>query len=246
MLFSCSNEKVNDSKSGNPKKETERNSNNVQSADVTNVKYSFEVNQDSLPYRGKLMQCVSWNDGRGKNKIIISHRPQYFWADENPSMGKFTNDPENEMELTEIFAYHYIWSDSLDKWKAYWTIHDYLFGCCDVYYDLVSLVKITDYDGDGKAESAFFYTIGKGTMSIDQYYRAKLIYHVNKTKLKVEGTTGRGKEFIESPDHDGIPVSEKYDGFTGEFEKYKKYAEWYWNNYHQFVLYHFGREMEEE
>ncbi len=84
------------------------------------------------------------------------------------------------------------------------------------------------------AESVFFYTIGSGTMGIDFYFRAKMIYHVGRTKLKVEGTTGLGKKWIEGKgEYDESVVHERYTGFTGGFEKNKIFAEKYWNEFHR-------------
>jgi len=118
------------------------------------VNYSFKPDSKLTPYRGKLVTAANWKDANGENIIIISNRPQYFWKEENPEMGKFVKDKENDTEIAEIFGYHYIYDTLLKKWKAYWTIHDFDFYCCDIYleYQPKSLL-ITDIDSNRKAET---------------------------------------------------------------------------------------------
>lgn len=123
---------------------------------------------------------------RGNNIIIISYRPPYNWKEENPSMAKFAPDDDYSTEITELFAYHYVYNNDLQKWKAYWTLHDFEFGSSGVGMDYQpKSLDISDRDNDGNAESSFFYTIRGGTSRNDCYYSAKLIFHPDVTKYKV-------------------------------------------------------------
>lgn len=197
------------------------------------VNYSFKPDSKITPYRGKLVTAASWKDTNGENVIIISTRPQYFWKEENPEMGKFVKDKENDTEIAEIFGYHYIYDSLLKKWKAYWTIHDFEFYCCDIYveYQPKSLL-ITDIDSNRKAESSFFYLIYRGTSGIDHYYSAKMLLHIDSVKYKAEGTTGLGKEAIESSVED--KVKESYDKKLNTLgEMYMTYAKQLWAKYHK-------------
>jgi hypothetical protein len=196
------------------------------------VNYSFKPDSKLTPYRGKLVTAANWKDANGDNIIIISNRPQYFWKKEKPEMGKFVKDKENDTEVAEIFGYHYIYDSLLKKWKAYWTIHDFDFYCCDIYieYQPKSLL-ITDIDSNRKAESSFFYLSYGGTSGIDHYYSAKMLLHVDSVKYKAEGTTGSGKEGIESS---GDKVKESYDKKLNTLgESYMTYAKQLWVKYHK-------------
>lgn len=231
LLFSCGESSTENN--SNSKDKTDSTSSDPESAEIkelSEVNYNIEIDAKTTAYKGEILASAEWNDARGKNIMIISQIPQYYWEEEKPEMKKLTTDPQGEPQVTEIFAYHYIWSDKENKWKSYWYIHDFLFGCCDVYIDLQKeSFKIIDEDKDGNAESVFFYTRGQGTNKIDGYFEAKLMYHPDATKLKVEGTSGAGKAMIESAEYDGTPVPDKYIGFTGEYEKWKTYAEKYWS-----------------
>lgn len=232
--ISCSNEnsesKNNGAENENASRDEQLENVSTDAPELKDLKFDVDIDSKETSFKGEIVASASWKDGRGKNILIISEKPQYFWKEENPSMGKLCKDPENESEVCELFAFHYIWSEDENKWKAYWTINDFLFGCCDVYmnYQKGSL-KIEDSDKDGNAETVFFYTIGAGTNSIDRYFQAKLMYHTDETKLKAEGTTGAGKAMFESTEYNGKPVETKYSGFTGPYEKYKTIAEKYWN-----------------
>lgn len=229
LLFSCgesTSEK--DAKSDKKTDSTETETKEVK--ELSKINFEAEIDKKATPFQGDVLANASWEDARGKNIMIISQIPQYYWEEEKPEMKKLTQDPQGEPQVTEIFAYHYIWSDEENKWKSYWYIHDFLFGCCDVYIDLQKeSFQILDEDKDGNAETVFFYTRGQGTMKIDGYFEAKLMYHPDATKLKVEGTAGAGKAMIESAEYDGEPVPDKYVGFTGDYAKWKTFAEKYWS-----------------
>ena len=124
---------------------------------------------------------------RGNNIIIISHRAPYDWHTENPLMEKFSPyGKDGYDQLAELFAYHYIYSNDLQKWKAYRTLHDFAFGESGIGMDYQpKSLDISDRDNDGNAESSFFYTIRGGTSRNDCYYSAKLIFHPDVTKYKV-------------------------------------------------------------
>jgi hypothetical protein len=238
-LFSCGNKDTENEKKEKNRNSELKNENTSENTEqektrITDLSFDIKIDEKQTSFKGEIVASASWNDARGKNILIISEKPQYFWNEENPAMRKLCKDPENESEVCELFAFHYVWSDEENKWKKYWTINDFLFGCCDVYmnYQKESL-KIEDSDEDGKAETVFFYTIGQGTNSIDRYFKAKLIYHPDDTKLKAEGTTGAGKEYIETPDMGIKPVAVKFEGFTGANEKWKSNAEKYWKECHE-------------
>ncbi len=235
LLFSCgetSSEKNSTTDNKTDTSSTESESTEIK--ELSEINYDTNIDEKATPIKGEVISTANWYDARGKNIMIISQIPQYYWEEEKPEMKKLTTDPEGEPQVTEIFAYHYIWSDEENKWKSLWYIHDYLFGCCDVYIDLQKeSFKIMDEDKDGKAETIFFYTRGQGTNKIDGYYEAKLMYHPDATKLKVEGTTGAGKAMIESPEYNNEPVPTKFIGFAGEYEKYEANAEKYWNECHE-------------
>lgn len=235
LLFSCgesSTEK--NSKSSDKTDSTTSDTESEIVKELSEINYEVDIDEKATPFKGEMTASASWNDARGKNIMIISQIPQYYWEEEKPEMKKLSKDPEGEPQVTEIFAYHYIWSDEENKWKSFWYIHDFLFGCCDVYIDLQKeSFQILDEDKNGEAETVFFYTRGQGTNKIDGYYDAKLMYHPDVTKLKVEGTTGAGKAMIESPEYNNEPVPIKFVGFTGKYEKYKANAEKFWNECHE-------------
>lgn len=238
LAVSCGNKGSENDNKKNTDSETKKDDPSEKPAEektgVSDLRFDIKIDDKQTSFKGKVVASASWNDARGKNILIVSEKPQYFWEEENPSMRKLCKDPENESEVCELFAFHYIWSEEENKWKKFWTINDFLFGCCDVYmnYQKESL-KIEDSDEDGKAETVFFYTIGQGTNSIDRYFKAKLIYHPDDIKLKAEGTTGAGKEYIETPEMEVKPVAVKYEGFSGGNEKWKANAEKYWNECHE-------------
>jgi len=235
LLFSCGESTTESASNTNDKTDsTSTEEVTKELKELSEINYNFEVDKKETAFKGDVIASAEWSDARGKNIMIISQIPQYYWEEEKPEMKKLSKDPEGEPQVTEIFAYHYIWSDEEKKWKSFWYIHDFLFGCCDVYIDLQKeSFKILDEDKNGEAETVFFYTRGQGTARIDGYQEAKLMYHPDATKLKVEGTTGAGKSMIETPENNIDPVPLKFEGFVGEYKKHKALAEKYWNEFHE-------------
>jgi hypothetical protein len=235
LLLSCGESTTEKDSSSNGKTDsTSTESELATTKELSEINYEIDIDEKTTPFKGEITASAEWNDARGKNRMIISQIPQYYWEEEKPEMKKLSKDPEGEPQVTEIFAYHYIWSDEENKWKSFWYIHDFLFGCCDVYIDLQKeSFQILDEDKNGEAETVFFYTHGQGTARIDGYQEAKLMYHPDATKLKVEGTTGAGKAMIETPEYNIDPVPIKFVGFTGKYEKYKANAEKFWNECHE-------------
>ncbi|MDQ3111257.1 MAG: hypothetical protein M3R17_15315 [Bacteroidota bacterium] len=193
---------------------------------VSDVNYACTINNDSTPYHGTLKASVCWNDGKGKNVLVIAERPQYFWRDENKAMGKLAPDDESE-EVAELFAWHYIYEAKENKWKALWTLNDFIFGCCDVNMEyLPGTLQITDLDTNGVAESIFTYSTSAGTGPIDNPWDGKLMLHVNAEKYSLKGPIGH----IASSDQENIPPQPLFsENFVSADPALKKHALEMWN-----------------
>jgi hypothetical protein len=184
---------------------------------ISEVKSLDTVLKSETNYFGALVRGVEWKDKRGMNRLIISETDDdYNWQKEAPWMKKVADSQHPESEkLVDIFAYHYIFDSEKNKWRAYWTLHDYKFSCCDVYIDYQpgSLI-IEDIDHDGKAESSFAYIFPAFN---DRRYPTKLILHADSNKIKAEGITGIEKDMYgENPK----------DEFSGKLLRNFIYLNW--------------------
>lgn len=216
FLFSCSDGKDNSAKSELRKDSLQAKNNNVVHPPDT-VNYSFVPNKKATPYRGEIVECAEWKDKRGENILILSVTPQHYdWMKDSPEMKKFAKNPD-DVTLQDLFAYHYIFDSTLNKWKQIRNLHDFRFHCCDISFHYVpGTFKIEDIDNDGDMESSFMYHI---IYQSDRYYNSKLILYVDTVKLKVEGTCGLEKPWLGKED-----PPEKYVGLL--FKKDSAYYRW--------------------
>ena len=174
-------------------------------------------------WEGKMQESAYWKDQRGENILIISELPQYFWKELKPQMAKLGGDDDNS-EVAELFAYHYIYDQKESKWKLYWSLNDFQFSCCDVQMSyLPGSLKITDLDSNGKAESVFTYHTTVGTQSMDLNYDGKLMLHVDSTKYSVKGLVGLFRNRV-----DPTAKNQYSENFSKSNPSYKTYAENMW------------------
>jgi hypothetical protein len=186
---------------------------------VRNIKFDSVVNPDSIPYHGKLKTAVEWEDANGKNILIICERPQYFWADENPSIGKYCQDDEDS-EVAELFAWHYLFNEKEKKWKVYWHLNDFIFGNSDVEMEyLTGTLSITDLDHNGIAESIFTYNTSEGDGPIDNGWDGKMILHIDTVKYSLKGPIGNTSKDLR-PDAAKPVFSKNYVQLDSSFTNY--------------------------
>lgn len=165
---------------------------------LSHIVYNCPVDKKATPYQATLKQSVSWEDSRGKNILIITERPQYFWKEENPAIGKYCDSPEDNEEVAEIFAWHYVYNETEKKWKALWTLNDFEFFCCDVNLQfLPGTIRITDLNKDGIGESIFTYISSAGTGPIDNFWSAKQMLHIDSVKYSIKGAMGAEPQYDE-------------------------------------------------
>lgn len=220
----------NDKKTGSPPDSGEKKDSVSAEAPVpagmSEVKYDCET--DEL-FKGTKVASACWNDRRGKNLVVISQKEQYSWKEENPSMKKYAESEDDEL-AAELFACHFVWDESTEKWNTYWLLNDFNIGCCDVWIEYEpGTLEVKDIDGDGDGDPSFFYLIYSGTNGMDFYYNAKLITYSDSLKLKVSGTTGLGKAMIE----EGGLKKETYDAAFKNVDKlFESYAKERWKNCH--------------
>lgn len=162
---------------------------------VTDVQ-PHRPNIDLTPWNGDLADAIYWRDSRGENIVIVSVKPQYFWAEENPAAKAFfpkDEDEETLSELTEVFARHYILKAGEEKWTEFYAYYDYLFGCCDVYmaYQPKSL-QVADADSNGVGEALFMYHETEGDGMMSHSYTGTLLLMLDSAVYFVRDETGLG------------------------------------------------------
>jgi hypothetical protein len=182
---------------------------------IHHLQYNYPIDAKLTAYHGTIKASAAWEDKKGKNILIITERPQYFWQDENKSMEKFAEDPDSDTEVAELFAWHYIFDPQENKWKVLWTLNDFKFSCCDVKMEYTPYtLRISDLDSNGIAESIFTYAYSLGTGPIDNSWKGKLILHTDTLKYSIKGNLGRTttseeKKLIYSAGFDQLPPSFK-------------------------------------
>lgn len=164
---------------------------------VTEVQ-PYRPDISNMPWEGDLNDAIYWRDSRGENVVLISSKPQYFWADQNPNAKSFFPEGEEEetlSELTEIFATHYVLKRGEAQWKVFNAYHDFLFGCCDVYmnYQPGSL-QVTDADADGTGEPLFMFNETEGDGLLDSHFTGTMVYESDSAYYSIQGNTGLGWE----------------------------------------------------
>lgn len=184
-------------------------------------------NIELTPWDGDLADAIYWRDSRGENIVIVSVKPQYFWADENPAAKSFfpkEEDEETLSELTEIFTNHFILKSGEAKWNKFYSYHDYLFGCCDVYmsYQPKSL-QVADADSNGVGEALFMYheTEGDGIMS--HSYTGTLLLMLDSAVYFIRDETGLGTELrgegetvADDKKEENLPHASPYGDFMSQ------------------------------
>ena len=201
----------------------------LQQKQLNEINYKFIPVYNLTPWKGKVVSVANWIDAKGKNVIIISGSKSNDWRNESPEMKNFAKDGD-DCELAQLFAYHYIFNDSLNKWNANWTLNDFEFSCSDTHLQFFpGSLRVSDIDTNGIAESCFAYY--ESYNIVDLMYRIKLILHVNSIKLKAFGTIGKYKDHLK--DYDGKKsLAPDYSATFEEFDpNYRKYAEKMWNRY---------------
>ncbi len=186
---------------------------------LQHVQYNCPVDSKQTPYHGTLKTAVSWEDKKGKNILIIAERPQYFWKDENKSIGKYCDDPDDNTEVTELFAWQYVFDAQENKWKSLWTLNDFEFGCCDVEMEYVPYtLRISDLDSNGIAESIFTYASSAGDGPIDDFWQGKLILHSDTLKYSIKGNLGNKQ----TDTNNELIYSKNFDQLSPRFKNYGK------------------------
>lgn len=184
-------------------------------------------NIELTPWDGDLADAIYWRDSRGENIVIVSVKPQYFWADENPSAKSFFpkgEDEETLSELTEVFATHFVLKAGEAKWNTFYAYHDYLFGCCDVYmgYQPKSL-QVADADSNGVGEALFMYHETEGDGMISHSYTGTLLLMLDSAVYYVKDETGLGTELqqqettvADDKKEENLPASSIYVDFLSQ------------------------------
>ncbi|MBO9205239.1 MULTISPECIES: M949_RS01915 family surface polysaccharide biosynthesis protein [Niastella] len=138
------------------------------------------IDKSKLPagikFPGKLKQAIRWNDLAGDNIVVTSETGIYT----NP---KFKH--ENEGRDAELFAFHFIVSDSIQQtWKVYDLISD-----CPVDLEasfVKNTLQVTDLNNDGIGEVWVMYrTVCHGDVSPSDM---KIIMYQGKQKYAMRGT----------------------------------------------------------
>lgn len=151
-----------------------------------------------MPWEGDLADAIYWRDARGENAVVISQRPQYFWAKTNPKAKSFFpkgQDEDTFSELAEIFATHFVLKRGQKEWQVFNTYHDFLFGCCDVFMDYQpGSLQVTDVDANGIGEPLFMYNATEGDGILSGYFTGAMVYESDSTYYSMQGNTGLGFE----------------------------------------------------
>lgn len=145
-------------------------------------------NQTSLPIEGVLKAGKTWVENGDTNIVVV--------------MELQAGKPCDRGYVHRIFGYRFSKRDS--QWKNLWTIRDQASGCQDLqYFD--STLNVTDVDGNGFAETLFFYSLfSDGT----DPQNLKMMFHFNGAKMPIRGR---------------IPVTEE-DALVYEFKPDAKLA----------------------
>ena len=161
-------------------------------------------NIDYMPWDGSLNDAIYWKDARGENAIVISSKPQYFWAEENPKAKSYFpkgEDEETLSELTEIFATHWVLKAGESKWKQYNLYHDFLFGCCDVFMEYqAGSLQVMDADSNGVGEAMFMYNQTEGDGIIGQTFLGTMVLELDSAYYTIKDETGLGIQKMKEED----------------------------------------------
>jgi hypothetical protein len=127
----------------------------------------YPVNSSSVPIDGSIKAGRIWIEGRDTNIVVVTDI--------------LNGKPCDQGYSHRLFGYHFAKRDS--QWKNLWTIRDQASGCQDIqYFD--STLEISDVDGNGIAETLFFYSLfSDGT----DPQNLKMMFHFNGAKMPIRG-----------------------------------------------------------
>ena len=129
-----------------------------------------------IKFPGKLKQAIRWTDQAGDNIVVTAETGIYT----NP---KFKH--ESEGRDAELFAFHYIVSDSIQQT---WKVYDFISDCpVDLEARFVkNTLQVTDLNNDGVGEVWIMYrTACRGDVSPSDM---KIIMYQGKQKFAMRGT----------------------------------------------------------
>jgi len=175
------------------------------------------IDKSKLPagikFSGKLKQAIRWTDQSGDNIVVTTETGIYT----NP---KFKH--ENEGRDAELFAFHYIVSDSIQQtWKVYDLITD-----CPVDLEasfIKNTLQVTDLNNDGIGEVGIMYkTVCHGDVSPCDM---KIIMYEGKQKFAM-----RGSNKVQLGEKDFVGGEYKFDAaFAGGPAAFRDFALKLWN-----------------
>lgn len=214
-LFVCLNSNAGCDVSGNNPEAGINQKNELNDLKITSLKKS-ELKSD-IPYNGVFLDGVKWKDKEGNHIVFYTATGLYDSRSEDPEDGV----------SAEIFAYHYVYGESLMTTKEVWTLHDHIFDC-----PLATILEftdrplyVTDLNSDGVAEVWLIY---RGGCSGDiGPFGMTVVMHEGNKKYTMDGE-------VKVVLHNKKQIGGEYQ-FDGNFQnasgEIKKYAEKLWKEH---------------
>jgi hypothetical protein len=134
----------------------------------------YVVNSLTLPIEGKIKEGKIWIETGDTNVAVITEVESG-----NPCDSKY---------IHRLLGYRF--AKKKTQWATLWKIRDQATGCLELqYFD--STLQVIDVDGNGIAETVFFYSFfGDGT----DPQNLKMIFHFNGSKMPIRGLIPRTEE----------------------------------------------------
>jgi len=127
----------------------------------------YLANTSGLHIEGTIKAGRIWIEGGDTNVVLVTET--------------LNGKPCDRGYSHRLFGYHFAKHDA--QWKNLWTIRDQASGCQEIqYFD--STLEVSDVDGNGIAETLFFYSLfSDGT----DPQNLKMMFHFNGVKMPIRG-----------------------------------------------------------
>jgi hypothetical protein len=178
------------------------------------------LSPDSSFVKGKIKQTHRWTDRLGDNYLVLTETDELTTP---PVISKKNSDCKDGCTDKEIFAYHFINSDSL-----LWKLNDFVNACSfdNILEYRKGATRITDLDKNGLAEIWVMYSM---TCTSDVNPRTlKLIMYQGNKKYAIRGTSQPSPKMTDEK-YGGKYVPDKE--FQTLPQSFKDYAKNLWDKY---------------
>jgi hypothetical protein len=127
----------------------------------------YPANTSGLQIEGAIKAGRIWMEGGDTNVVVVTEA--------------LNGKPCDRGYSHRLFGYRF--TRHAARWKNLWTIRDQASGCQEIqYFD--STLEVTDVDGNGTAETLFFYSLfSDGT----DPQNLKMMFHFNGVKMPIRG-----------------------------------------------------------